>query len=161
MARAPGKKSPKKMGRPSLYSEAMAERICELIAEGVPVHKIAERNGMPSERAIYQWLSAHAEFAQDYTRAREAYAHRLASEVIEIGDEAPETIKGVEKAALRCRNRIWAAERMAPKKYGALTRTELTGADGGAIKTEQRVDLSGLSDAALAELAAKVGADSE
>jgi len=74
------------------------------------------------------------EFSHDYTRAREAYAHRLASEVIQIGDEAPETIKGVEKASLRCRNRIWAAERMAPKKYGARIKQELSGPDDGPIE---------------------------
>lgn len=108
-----------KTGRPSLYTPALALSICDHVANGTPVHIIATLPGMPCERTIYEWLSDKEEFAQDYTRAREALAHRFAAEVIAIADGAPETIKGVEKAALRTRNRIWAAERMAPKKYGA------------------------------------------
>ena len=121
-----------KRGRPSLYTKAKALTICDAVASGTPVHLIAKQPGMPAEATIYQWLSVHQEFAEDYTRAREALAHRFAAEVISISDEAPETIKGVEKASLRTRNRIWAAERMAPKKYGA--RLAMTGDDGGALK---------------------------
>ena len=107
------------MARPTRYSAELARSICDLGAKGTPVHRIAAKPGMPAESAIFEWLSIHPEFAEQYTRAREALAHRFAAEVISIADAAPETIKGVEKAALRTRNRIWAAERMAPKKYGA------------------------------------------
>ena len=120
------------MARRIRYTSALARSICDLVAKGTPVHRIAAKAGMPCEHTIYVWLNEHEEFAQDYTRAREALAHRFAAEVISIADAAPETIKGVEKAALRTRNRIWAAERMAPKKYGA--RLALAGDDHSPLK---------------------------
>ena len=48
----------------------------------------------------------------------------------------------------------WRAAKLAPKKYGDRILNEHTGADGGPIRTETTVDLSRLSDKALAELEA-------
>lgn len=150
------------MGRPSLYTLELAERICEQVALGVPVHRLPEQEGMPAESTIYLWLAAHEEFSESYARAKDRLADRYAAEVVTVADEAdPTTMKGIEHARTRIDARKWAAGKLAPKKYGEWKRTEVTGADGGAIKTEQRIDLSGLSDGALAELAAQVGADGE
>lgn len=121
-------------GRPTDYLPDTGIKIADWIAKGKPVHKIAALAGMPSERTIYRWLAEHEEFRQDYTRAREAFSHRAVAETIAIADAAPETVKGVEKARLRVQTRQWAAERMAPKKYGARVKQELSGPDDGPIE---------------------------
>ena len=147
------------MARPSLYTPELAEHICDLIAKGVPLNRFSEREDVPDDSTVYRWLGAHSEFREMYAHARERMADRFAEEVVTIADEAdPETMRGIEHARTRIDARKWAAAKAAPKKYGDLRRTELSGPDGGAIKTEQRVDLSGISDDALAELAAAIGA---
>ena len=107
-----------KPGRPSQYTLALAERICELVAKGTPVHRIGRRAGFPQESTVYDWLNKHSEFAEMYARARDRAADRFASELLEIADKAPETIRGVEKARLRIDARKWAAAKFAPRKYG-------------------------------------------
>lgn len=134
------------------YTQKLADAICELVSECVPVHKIAKHKGMPARTTIYQWLAEIPAFADQYTRAREMQADRLVDECIGIADTEKDKMGAVDRDRLRIQTRQWKAERMAPKKYGARNRTELTGADGGAIETRARVDLSGVSDVALAEL---------
>ena len=54
---------------------------------------------------------------------------------IEIADAA-KTPDEAQVAKLRIWARQWRASKMAPKKYGDRTRTEITGADGGALTVQ-------------------------
>ena len=158
------KKSPAKqrraVGRPSLYTDGLADRICEMLAEGTGMHIICAMPGFPHPVTVYRWLDANEEFRNKYTRARERAADRFASDVIAIADQADETIRSVEKARLRIDARKWAAGKFAPKKYAERVNTELSGTvthrDGGP-------DLSALSEDELENaiaLASKIAAES-
>lgn len=123
------------IGRPSSYSEEIADEICEAIAKGEALHKLCEeRDDFPAEGSVYRWLEKHENFREKYTRARERQAERRAEELILIAD--------TEKDAAIARNRIearkWIAAKLLPKKYGDRTVTELTGANGGAIQLEAK-----------------------
>ncbi len=107
-----------KTGAPSLYTEELATLICTKVSECVPVHRIAELPGMVDAATIYRWLAAHQSFRENYTRAREAAADRMVAETREIADEPIDKMGAVERARVRVQVRQWAAERMAPKKYG-------------------------------------------
>ena len=87
---------------------------------------------MPKKTAIYSWLEKYPTFAEKYTRAREKQADLFAAQIVTIADNATDA----NLARLQMDARKWAASKMAPKKYGDRTMTEVTGADGGAIKTE-------------------------
>jgi len=64
-------KAPKRpRGRPSLYSDELAERICDLLSVGHSLRKICERKGMPERRTVLRWLAQHDEFRHQYARAR-------------------------------------------------------------------------------------------
>lgn len=63
-----------KVGRPSKYSVALAERICTLLREGNSERQIAAMEGMPSAATLGRWKSEHSEFQRDAIRAREASA---------------------------------------------------------------------------------------
>jgi hypothetical protein len=148
------------MARPSTYNAQAVETICEMVATGVPVHRIPEHEGMPAESTIYLWLQAHPEFSEKYAHAKSRLADRFAAEVVTIADEAdPTTMKGIEHARTRMDARKWASGKLAPKKYGEWKRTEVTGADGGAIETATRVDLSTLPDDVLQAIAKANGID--
>src|SRR5690606_8241724 len=65
-----------KTGRPSSFNEAVANEICERIADGESLRKICEDEGFPERRTIFRWLAnpEHVEFRRQYALAREASA---------------------------------------------------------------------------------------
>ena len=126
---------PKSTGRPSIYSEELAIRICEEIAQGGILHRMFQRDDMPDHSTVYRWLEAkeHEEFLHQYARAREKQAEFFADEIIDIVDNEPDPIK----ARVRMDARKWHAAKTAPQKYGDRIMQEHTGADGAALKVQQ------------------------
>jgi hypothetical protein len=124
----------KKMGRPTLFSQQLADTICSRIAEGESLREICKDDDMPEMVTIYRWLQADPDFCNHYTRAREDQADTLADEIIAIADEQPEVIAVLNKngeliehkldgAFLQWqKNRMdarkWTAMKLKPKKYG-------------------------------------------
>ena len=107
-----------KRGRPTDFNETVALTICERIASGESVREIGRDEAMPTARTIHNWVTAHPEFFQQYTRAREAQADTLAEEIIGIADDADPTLYGISKATLRIEARKWYAGKVRPKVYG-------------------------------------------
>lgn len=141
----------KRTGRPSSFTQEIAEIICIRIAEGESLREICKDDDMPTRMTIYRWLQADPVFCDHYTRAREDQADTLADEIIAIADEQPEVIAVTDKhGALiehkldgaflqwqknRIEARKWTAMKLKPKKYG--DRVAVEGVEGGAaIKTE-------------------------
>ena len=58
-----------KNGRPSLYSDVLAEKIVELIEEGYSERQIEAMDGMPSRRTMLRWKVEHPEFCRLSARA--------------------------------------------------------------------------------------------
>ena len=48
---------PKKTGRPSLYTEALAAKICKRLTEGEPLRSICRDKAMPDEATVPRWLA--------------------------------------------------------------------------------------------------------
>ena len=117
-------------GRPSSYSDEIADTICERIAHGEALHRMCNEAGMPSERAVYRWLEEREEFRQKYGRARDRQADRYAADIIVIADEATDA----NLARLQIDARKWSASKLAPKKYGDKVQQEHSGPEGGAIQ---------------------------
>lgn len=139
--RKPGSKG----GRPSLYTPVLATRICEAVAACKPIHKFAGKDGVPDEATIYRWLNQHADFCEQYTRARERQADRMVAECREIADAEKDKMGAVERDRLRVQVRQWGAERMAPKKYGARLKQEVSGPNGAPVEiTNARAKLRDL-----------------
>ena len=62
--------APKKTGRPSKYSEELAQKICDLIEQGYSERQIEKMDGMPTARTILRWKEENAEFCHHSARAR-------------------------------------------------------------------------------------------
>lgn len=75
--------SEKKIGRPSKYSDALAQKICDLIEEGYSMRQIAAMPGMPSTTTMVKWKEEHPSFLERSVRAREASAEKFDDERIE------------------------------------------------------------------------------
>ena len=119
-------------GRPTLYSEELASRICSRIATSSDGLKaICAEDKMPNPDTIYLWMMKHKEFSEKYARARQDQAQLLADEIVEISDEREyvsiPTKNGsydaidrgaTERNRLRLDARKWVASKLLPKKYG-------------------------------------------
>lgn len=105
-------------GRPSDYSEEIADTICEAIATGSALYILCqERDDLPAERTVYQWLERNEEFAQKYARARARQQDYECDHIVEISDRAIDA----NLARLQIESRKWRASKLAPKKYGDST----------------------------------------
>lgn len=134
-----------KVGRPSGYSQEIADRICAELADGKSLRSICKADDMPSSVTVYSWLRIFPEFLKQYTRSKEDAADAFAEDILDIADEAtndwmavndPDNPgyryngEAVNRSRLRVDARKWVAARLKPKKYGDRVSTELTGADG-------------------------------
>lgn len=117
-------------GRPSEYSEAVADAICLRLANAESLRKICLSDDMPCQTTVFKWLRQHEEFAQQYARAREAQADALFDECLDIADDGSndymgegETYNGdaVQRSRLRIDTRKWMAGKLRPKVYGEKT----------------------------------------
>lgn len=118
-------KKPK--GRPSDYTQELADEICERLSEGQSLRTVCSDDKMPSRKTVFSWMRKHQEFLNQYTRAKQESADALAEEILDISDDAEAAIKGTaEKKSsamaqayrLRVDTRKFIMAKMKPKKYG-------------------------------------------
>lgn len=145
----------KKIGKPSTYNPETAQKICELLTEGVPLRQICRMEGMPPWRNIYFWMARDNDLAAHIARAREIGYDAIAEECLAIADtpliservtESADPKTGlVTKAVIRADDvnarRLQVETRLKllakwSNKYS--DRTVITGdANGAPIKTEE------------------------
>jgi hypothetical protein len=66
---------PCQLGRPSTFTEEIAEEICDFVAAGGHLAQYCEQPGKPEKRTIYRWIAKHSRtFGPAYARARVARA---------------------------------------------------------------------------------------
>ena len=132
-----------KTGRPSIYSEELADEVCQELAGGKSLVAICKRDDMPSYTTVMKWLSQDTDgFALKYARAKEAQAEYLADEIISIADEKTNSSEEVQRNRLRVDARKWVAAKLKPKKYGDRIGHEISGPDRAPVKlSEANLDL--------------------
>lgn len=62
---------PKKVGRPSSFTQEIASEICERLAKGEPLTEICEDDRMPAWRTVYDWEKAQPELSAAIAHARD------------------------------------------------------------------------------------------
>jgi len=168
-AKAP--EAPKKMGAPkgsgSKYTEEIADRICDLVSNGVNLRKVCRMEGMPAWRTVYDWVVEKPDFAARLARARELGYDSLAEEALEISntphigqkkvfssgageDEDSMTVTeddmlGHRKLQIETRLKLLAV--WDPKRYG--NKVQLGGDAENPIKVEAQVEAENLLAAIL------------
>lgn len=108
----------KKIGRPTKYSNELADKIFEKISVGRSVHKICQEDGMPSRRTFYRWLAENEDFRHNYQESLVFRQDYHFDEMLEIADSVEEDNVKIQKAKLMIDTRKWVLSRMNPKKYG-------------------------------------------
>jgi hypothetical protein len=140
----------KHYGRPTIYSEELANRLCAELAKGTPLSKICEDEGMPASATVFRWLtdSNKPEFREKYAYAREAQATKLADDILKIADDGrndtQEDDNGnkitnhdvINRSRLRVDARKWLASKIFPKTFGDKVSAEISGPDGGPAQVQ-------------------------
>lgn len=121
------------MGRPSLYTEEIADEICEGLMQGKSMREVCEPSGMPGASTVFAWLTREPSFQEKYAHAREVQAHMNADETREIVDNEPDPAR----ARVRLDQRKWFAGRLLPRVYG--DKLQHTGDGGGAVAVVMNV----------------------
>ena len=103
------------IGRPTIFSDEIADEICNRLAKGETLRSIiASSPHLPGRTTIYRWTEENQSFRNQYTRARAEQADYYAEQIV---DEAMSS-HDAQIGRLRVDALKWAASKMAPKKYG-------------------------------------------
>lgn len=158
--------SDSKTGRPSAFTQELADLICERIADGESLRSICDNEGMPSKSMVFRWLAAEPLFRDQYAHARDTQAESYFDDIRDIADDGrndwmekknsdgenigwQENGEAIRRSQLRIDARKWMAGKLKPKKYGE--KLDLNVA--GHLQTMPEEQL----DARLLELIGKAG----
>lgn len=132
-----------------MFTQEIADRICERIGEGEPLRVICRDEGMPAWRTVYHWIEENEDFKARIARARTRGFDAIAEECLAIADdtdhdtvmvghddnlrEAANT-EWISRSKLRVETRLKLLAKWDPKRYGEKITQEHTGADGKPIE---------------------------
>jgi hypothetical protein len=122
-------------GRPSKYSDELANEICSRIAGGLSLSKLCKMADMPNASTVFKWIGENPEFSNKYTKATTERAELMFDDMLEIADN--ENSEDTQRARLRVDTRKWALSKLMPKKYGDRQTVEHA---GGISLTEMSED---------------------
>lgn len=120
------------MGRPSTFTQEVADEIVRRLSEGEPLRAICRDDHMPAWQTFYGWLGANESFAERIARARELGHDAIAEDTLRIadtpqeGERVEETEDGIKRVRedmlghrkLQIDTRLKLLAKWNPKKYG-------------------------------------------
>lgn len=124
---------PRKPGRPSKFSQELADTICNGLAVGKSLREVCRADEMPDRDTVLRWLHSRPAFYGQYAQAKRSGLDAMAEDIIEISDEGsndwmaandPENAgyrangEHIARSRLRVDTRKWIMSKLAPKKYG-------------------------------------------
>lgn len=105
----------RKRGRPTSYTQELAEEICARLSTGETLLKISQDEHMPCLRTLLRWEVENPEYCHLSTRARENGTHVMADQCISIADDP--TLDPNDKR-IRIDTRLRLIGKWNAKKYG-------------------------------------------
>lgn len=137
-------------GRPSIFSDAIADRILEGLMDGRSLRQICTDKGMPDRVTVIRWMAAKEDFATKCAKARTVQADLMDDLILETAHNCTPATAQADKVKISAYQ--WRAAKLVPKRYG--DKVALTGGDGGPIRTLNEAELAKLSDEDIERLLA-------
>lgn len=103
------------MARPTDYNQDIANRICELLAEGKSLRAIGRMDNMPSRDSIMRWEKEHEDFATNIARARIVKYEDDIEQLEEINEAVLSGTLDPSAAVAVSNNLKWTASRLLPQ----------------------------------------------
>lgn len=116
-------------GRPTDYTDDIAQEILALISEGYSLRKACLHVGKPL-KTVWAWMQKDEEFRNHYTRAKEESGDADQDKLDEIAEKV---LTGeIDPQAARVAADIikWSASKKKPKKYGDRIQQDVTMPEG-------------------------------
>lgn len=125
----------KEKGRPSRYSAALAERICDHIRCGCSLRKAAEKEGIP-QPTVMNWARDNEAFSNQYARACEERLIALEDKLLDLMEDGHKRagcglIGGnlLNAVKLEVETIKWLLAKLMPKRYGDRAALAVEGGD--------------------------------
>jgi hypothetical protein len=138
-------------GRPTIYTQELADAICARLAKGETLKSICRDEGMPDDRTVRTWaLNDYQGFYPQYATARQLGLDAMADQLLEIADDTSRDytldsqgnliVNGehINRSRLRVDVRKWYLSKLAPKRYGEKIDLNVGGQDGSPLTTVVR-----------------------
>jgi transposase-like protein len=121
------------VGRPEIYTQELADKVCEEIAQGYSMRTVCKADGMPNISTLFKWIREKSEFSQQYAKATEERTEAMSEDLLDIADDGSNDLMRIQKgnetyeienkevtnrSKLRVDTRKWLMSKMKPKKYG-------------------------------------------
>lgn len=120
---SPEKKNAVAIGRPSSYTDELANEILTRLEQGETLIGICESKHMPWRETVYRWMDRDEGFYHRYERARKIQAHSLVEEAIKCVREA-EGRDAVLKARVQSDLLVRVAGKLNREAYGEHVKLE-------------------------------------
>ena len=142
------------MGRPSDYTQELAQRLCAEIAQGKSLRTVCAPDGMPSIQTVYNWIHNIPGFLEQYAHAKDDSADALIEDMVDIADDGTNDFMTITKgdltyevenkevtnrSRLRVDTRKWIASKLKPKKYGDKLDLTSDGKELNSLNKEQTI----------------------
>ena len=121
-----------KVGRPSSYSQELADTICSRVAAGDDVKGICASVGI-SLSVLHLWREKYPDFMEAYGRARHRSGEASESRVQSILDDARAGKIDANTARVLLDGEKWLAAKRAPRTHGDRVEVEHSGAIQGGL----------------------------
>lgn len=126
----------------TIYSEELATKICDLLADGKSMVKACEELGI-SRRTVASWLQNKPDFAERTIQARAEWTDDIVDQILDI---ARDERKDYYTRRLLIDSIKWVAGKQRPKKYSEKFMVEHNGA------VEHKHSIAEMTDAELEAL---------
>lgn len=119
-------------GRPTDYTDELADEFCRRITSGRSVSEIVSDLDMPASATIYRWRQEKPDFKEKIACAREERLEAYSDRILALGQRV---IEETDLDFQRVNSAVNAIDKAARLQKPKEQRVELTGKDGGPIET--------------------------
>lgn len=121
-------------GRPTTYTQKIADEICEHLAIGESIRTVCKPKHMPAISTFFKWLREHEDFSKQYAHAKQEAADAMAEDILDIADDGTNDWvererkdgstyvaldhEAIQRSKLRVDTRKFLMAKMKPKVYG-------------------------------------------
>lgn len=108
----------KKNGRPSGFTEEIADRIISELADGLSLVQICRANGMPGRRTVMDWQEKDDTFRARCARARAEGADLAFDKMASIEADVLAGKMEAQAARVVLSSMQWRLSKLAPRRFG-------------------------------------------
>lgn len=113
------------MSRQTIFTEELAEAICDRLVNGESLRQICADEAMPNRSTVLRWMAADEAFAAKCARARVLQSDLMDDLVLDTANACTPETANADRVKISAYQ--WRAAKLEPKKYGDKTETTHVG----------------------------------